>query len=55
MPSPAEKCALCGRKLNDETSKARGVGSECWRHFVFLVESDPRYAKSVMRLHLGGE
>lgn len=30
-------CAICGRKLTDPESQARGVGPECKRMFDFLV------------------
>jgi hypothetical protein len=30
-------CAICGRKLTDPESQARGVGPECKRMFEFLV------------------
>ena len=27
---PHHRCAICGRRLEDETAVTRGVGSECW-------------------------
>lgn len=26
----ADRCSVCGRPLENDESKARGIGSECW-------------------------
>jgi Family of unknown function (DUF6011) len=31
---PRSKCVCCARRLSDPESIARGIGSECWQHFL---------------------
>ena len=35
---PRSKCWVCGRKLDDPTSKGIGIGSECWQEVLRAVE-----------------
>lgn len=32
------KCKICGKKLSDEASMRRGIGSECWQEVIGRVE-----------------
>jgi Family of unknown function (DUF6011) len=36
---PQKSCCLCGKKLADAQSIARGVGSECWQDLLRQVET----------------
>lgn len=31
LPALSAQCESCGRKLTDDTSRARGYGPDCWR------------------------
>jgi hypothetical protein len=35
---PRHSCCICKRKLTDEVSIARGIGSECWQGILDWVE-----------------
>ena len=36
---PRNNCALCGRKLTDQESIYRGIGSECWQGVLSEIET----------------
>jgi len=36
---PATRCILCNKKLVDEESIARGIGSECYQGVIKLAET----------------
>jgi hypothetical protein len=35
--SPRRSCCICGRKLTDAESIARGIGSECWQDVLDAI------------------
>jgi hypothetical protein len=35
---PAKNCEVCGKRLSDETSRERGIGSECWGRVLAAIE-----------------
>ena len=41
---PSSKCVVCRRKLDDDASIARGVGSECWQELLRTVDQATRKA-----------
>ena len=41
---PASRCYVCRRKLTDQLSKSRGVGSECWQDVLSQIEKARRMA-----------
>jgi hypothetical protein len=36
---PSESCILCGKRLSDQVSIARGIGSECWQGVLVAIET----------------
>jgi Family of unknown function (DUF6011) len=39
---PRHRCYVCGRKLDDPQSIARGIGSECWQDVLSTIASIQR-------------
>ena len=35
---PALKCRICGKKVTDEKSRQRGIGSDCWQWVLTLID-----------------
>jgi hypothetical protein len=36
---PPRRCAVCAKRLDDQQSIARGIGSECWQGVLRLITS----------------
>ena len=36
---PGVKCEVCGKKLSDDKSRERGIGTECWQDIMKCIES----------------
>jgi hypothetical protein len=50
---PRRWCYVCGRKLDDRASIARGIGSECWQEVLARL-TEIRLAQRV-NIQLGGD
>lgn len=35
----ATRCRLCGKKITDELSRQRGIGSDCWQEIMKQIEA----------------
>lgn len=36
--TPSAKCVICGKKVTDDSSYQRGVGSDCWQAVLRIIQ-----------------
>lgn len=36
---PGLRCWICGKKITDEQSKSRGIGSDCWQRVLQITQA----------------